>query len=142
MTRMLLLTAAALFVPPALLADTKEQALAKLQGNWRVERIEENGVAEPEEEVKRFILVFKGTRINVELRGQTEHTDFQINPDKSPKEIDMTPQYGDDKGKTFRGIYEIDGDTLRICATPLAERPKTFVSEKGTMLMVLKRAKD
>jgi uncharacterized protein (TIGR03067 family) len=142
MTRTLIIAAAIFAITPALRAESKEEALAKLQGKWRVERIEENGVAEPEEEAKRFTLIIKGNKINVELRGQVEHTDFQIDATKSPKEIDMVPQYGDDKGKTFRGIYEIDGDTLRICATPLAERPKKIVSEQGTMILILKRAKD
>jgi uncharacterized protein (TIGR03067 family) len=139
---MLILAAALLAFTVAAKAESKEQALAKLQGKWRVERIEENGVAEPDDEAKRFLLTFKGTRIDVQLRGQTEHTDFTINPEKSPKEIDMIPQYGDDKGKVFRGIYEIDGDSVRICATPLAERPKKFASEQGTLLLILKRAKD
>jgi len=142
MTRTLIIVAVALAITPATQAESKEEGLAKLQGKWRVERIEENGVAEPDEEAKRFVLVFKENRINVELRGQVEHTDFQIDPTKSPKEIDMIPQYGDDKGKKFRGIYEIDGDTLRICATPLAERPKKIVSEQGTLILILKRAKD
>src|SRR5436853_7648235 len=104
MTRTLILAAAVLALTPIVRGESKEQALAKLQGKWRVERIEENGVAEPDDEAKRFVLTFKGTRINVEMRGQTEHTDFTIDPETAPKEIDMIPQYGDDTGKTFRGI--------------------------------------
>jgi uncharacterized protein (TIGR03067 family) len=142
MTRTLIAAASCMVLTATLVAETKEQALTKLQGKWRVERIEENGTAEPAEEAARFTITVKGTRMIVEMAGRTENTEFTIDPDKSPKEIDLTPQYGDDKGKVFRGIYDLEGDTLRICAAPSSARPTKFVSEQGTMLMVLKRKQD
>ena len=57
----------------------------------------------------------------------------------SPKTIDLVPNYGQDKGKTFLGIYEADGERLRICARPKGERPAKFTSEKGVLIMVLKK---
>jgi hypothetical protein len=51
---------------------------------------------------------------------------------------------GDDKGKTFRGIYEFEGDTRKVCLAPAGkERPKEFSSTAGSghVLAVLKRVK-
>jgi hypothetical protein len=47
--------------------------------------------------------------------------------------------------KGVKGIYEIDGDTLRICVAKKGkERPKTFESKEGSghVLTVMKRVKD
>jgi uncharacterized protein (TIGR03067 family) len=58
--------------------------------------------------------------------------------------VDTTPGEGPDKGKTIRGIYELDGDTLRTCVSPPGEeRPSEFAAKADTdfMLFVYKRAK-
>jgi uncharacterized protein (TIGR03067 family) len=65
--------------------------------------------------------------------------DFKIDASTSPKSIDVTSNYGEDKGKTARGIYELEGTTLSICACYKGDRPKKIVSDSGIMLMVLKR---
>ena len=51
---------------------------------------------------------------------------------------------GPGKGKTMLGIYELTGDTYKVCfALPGGERPKEFASKPGskTMLIVMKREK-
>jgi uncharacterized protein (TIGR03067 family) len=60
-----------------------------------------------------------------------------------PKTIDLTPDRGPSKGEVIKGIYELDGNTLRICyASPdtggKAERPKEF-GAKGTVTVVFER---
>ena len=41
---------------------------------------------------------------------------------------------GPDKGKTFKGIYELDGDSSKFCraGTPEQERPTEFKTKAGT----------
>ena len=64
---------------------------------------------------------------------------YVIEPAKSPKTIDITMKEGD-KG-TAHGIYELKGDTLKICvARPNTERPTEF-TEKGTVFITFKRKK-
>ena len=120
-------------------ADSVQTELAKLQGKWSVEAIEENGVKEPDEEAKRFQVTIKGTNFLVNVDGKEESMTIKIDPEKSPKTIDMTPNYGDDKGKIVPGIYELDGNKLRICACPKGDRPKKIASDKGMLILVLKR---
>jgi RNA polymerase sigma factor (sigma-70 family) len=51
---------------------------------------------------------------------------YTIDPSKEPKQIDLT------EPKEVRGIYSIEGDTLKICfGAPGAERPTVFSAKKG-----------
>jgi uncharacterized protein (TIGR03067 family) len=121
--------------------ESAEKEFEKLQGAWSVELMEENGMKESDEENKKFQITIKGTQLFVKFDGKEESMTMKIDPEKSPKTIDLTPNFGEDKGKTFSGIYEFDGDRLRICASPKGERPMKFVSEKGIMVLVLKKKK-
>lgn len=124
------------------LSDELQREYERFQGRWRVVRLEENGQAEPDEEIRRFTLLIRGRTIVVEMDGQRQTTEFTLDPTKQPKHISLTPHYGEDKGKTFQGIYEIQRDTVRICATLLPERPKAFESRQGLLFMVLERRGD
>ena len=59
------------------------------------------------------------------------HTEWQIklDPEKSPKEIDVGG---------FKGIYEFDGDDIRIADTS-GERPTSFDPKPGVSFHVLRR---
>lgn len=111
-----------------------------LQGEWTVveaKMIQQNN-AKDEEQIKGKTFVFKGDKLTA--RGESDYT---IDPSKNPKEIEVVPAEGpeSEKGKTFRGIYELKGDELKITfAGPDQPRPKTF-DDIGSMAMVLQRVK-
>ena len=68
----------------------------------------------------------------------------KLGADKNPRALDITYSEGDLKGKTSLGIYELVGDTLRICrAAPGKARPTEFASKPGSglTLMTYQRAK-
>jgi uncharacterized protein (TIGR03067 family) len=66
----------------------------------------------------------------------------RIDPAKRPKAIDLTPTEGEHKGQTARGIYEVEGDTLKICfAEPDKPRPTEFTGKTEATLAVFKRGK-
>jgi len=55
---------------------------------------------------------------------------FTLNPSASPKTLDATGTSGKYAGKTYLGIYKLDGDTLEWCvAPPGKERPKEFFTQ-------------
>jgi uncharacterized protein (TIGR03067 family) len=57
----------------------------------------------------------------------------KLNPTKTPKTIDYEFTDGHDKNKTYLGIYEIEGDTLKDCfAPPGDERAKEFAAKVGS----------
>jgi uncharacterized protein (TIGR03067 family) len=139
--KQLLVLSAVLVLTPSLRSDEVDKELARLQGRYSVEKLEENGKAESPDEIKKFSVAIEGTKFIITMDGKSENMSIQIDPDRAPKWINLTPNFGDDKGKTFRGIYELDSTTLRICSRPKekGDRPTKFVSEPGTMILVLKR---
>jgi uncharacterized protein (TIGR03067 family) len=71
---------------------------------------------------------------------------FKLNPRENPKHIDLIPLInGEMKGeKTITGVYEIEGDDLKICLpqSDHPDRPKVLSSELDTdIFYVLKRKK-
>ena len=128
-------------------AFTKE--LKALAGTWRPISAENNGYKAPEE-------VLKGTRWTrdadgnwVMRRGDEAVIGWvvkKIDATKTPKAIDIEVTVGPHKGVIYRGIYDLDGDTLRICfALPdRTQRPTEFSARKGSIcaLSEFKREKN
>jgi uncharacterized protein (TIGR03067 family) len=118
--------------------------LKRLQGTWSVVSAVEGGKPAPEEKIKDVQVVFDGNKITVKMGEKSMEGTFKIDPSKKPKEIDSTTGSGPDKGKTWQGIYELDGDTHKVCfAPPGKDRPKEFSSKVGSghILQVWKREK-
>ncbi len=99
-------------------ADAAE--LKKLQGKWRLIKMEnERGVA-PNKEIESLKLEIAGNEFSFlhEERGAIEKETMTIVLDssKSPKEITLTAVNGPKAvvGKIAEGIYELKGDTFRI----------------------------
>jgi uncharacterized protein (TIGR03067 family) len=56
---------------------------------------------------------------------------FKLDATQSPKTIDSV--LAGQEGKPIPGIYEFDGDKLRICAAPPGKpRPKDFEARLGS----------
>ncbi len=123
------------------------QGATNLEGTWSLVRMEEDGKAHKvdRKDADYFDVVFAGRTITVRLNDANEVGTFTVDATKKPKTIDVVPSMGKDKGKTLLGIYEVDGDSLKLCVADDAsvkERPKEFAS-KGTSVRVfhLKRVK-
>jgi len=92
---------------------------------------------------------FKSGRF-VEVSGTKEagRGKFILNPSKQPKEIDLiydpnprlppNPPGMEDRRTVFKGIYEWNGDELRVCLS-LHERPKRFAAEGEDFIIELRR---
>jgi uncharacterized protein (TIGR03067 family) len=111
--------------------------VARLQGEWRVVGWEEEGFAADPATWKNKKFVIRGSDIEGELRLATK-TQFELNLAKEPKEMDLTALDGWLKGRTEPGIYETDGQRLRICFGSKT-RPTEFATTpvSGLLLMTL-----
>ena len=111
-----------------------ERELKKFQGTWTFESSQAGGQELPTGELKGLILTFEGLKHTVKKGDDVIQVGTQkLDPSKSPKTIDVTIAEGPNKGTVMLGIYEIDGDTLKVCFDPQGKkRPTEFKSAPGS----------
>jgi uncharacterized protein (TIGR03067 family) len=130
--RWLVLTAAALgtYGLPAQDGAAKKD-LAALQGTWTLVAMEVDGKAVEADKLKSATLTIKDSKYSLLASKQLHEVEITLNASKKPKEIDMKFLDGPNKDRVGRGIYEIDGKTLKICRglDPQQDRPKDFKTE-------------
>jgi uncharacterized protein (TIGR03067 family) len=136
--------ALALFVGGAGGGEAKKKS--KLQGTWKFTSAIADGDKKPEIDDMTLTLAAKTftvkTGVEVFMKGT-----YKADAKKKPHEIDFTFAEGPDeiKDKTGKAIYEIKGDTLRICIRRPGddERPTEFTSTDGSRrhLITFKREK-
>ncbi|MCX7667101.1 MAG: TIGR03067 domain-containing protein, partial [Gemmataceae bacterium] len=94
--------------------------LARWQGTWRCVAEHSSGKRLTEDELKQrgTIMRIEGNRREVErtLDGRFSRYagNFQVNPAKSPKEFDYDDEQGKGPRNFHRGIYEFEGERLRL----------------------------
>lgn len=124
--------------------DDAKTDLDQFQGTWVSVEYVVDGKPWGEKERRTLKLTVKGNRSTFTVGDTSRHGDYQLNPGKSPKELDILLTDGPDRGKVKPAIYEFEGDRLRIClsATGAKERPKEFASKprQGVTLEVWKRS--
>jgi uncharacterized protein (TIGR03067 family) len=107
-----------------------------LQGTW-VEESRGAGDGKKVAENDRWKLVFEGDKATWVDRGKDREGTFALDPDRKPKEIDLTLG-----SLVLNGIYELKGDTLKTLwrENDRGGLPKTFDPKEG-LLIVLKKKK-
>jgi uncharacterized protein (TIGR03067 family) len=121
--------------------DSVHSEQEKLAGDWRLVSVEANGEKLPDQQVNEFSLTFKGDKFTSYRGGEKRTGSYTIDPTKKPKTMEIVPADGPDKGKTWSLIYDLEGNTLRICGREVGkERPTGFNTkdQKGIILMVLR----
>lgn len=120
------------------------QELKRFEATWQFVEIEVGGKKVPPKAFEKDTLVLKGKRFASFVAGKLVHGDFKIDPLAKPKTIDIIFTEGPGKGHSQKGIYELEGDTQKICiAMPDQPRPTEFVTtaENQHIIEVLKRQK-
>jgi uncharacterized protein (TIGR03067 family) len=109
-----------------------------VQGTWLPSAAELGGKPFPDEVRKTIKLVIKDGRYTVTVGKQADRGTVKLNPAAKPKALDITGTDGPNKGKTILAIYELDGDTLRICYDLGGKnRPREFKTREGTQLFLV-----
>jgi len=106
----------------------------RLQGTWVLTAGVRDG--KPADGLKGHLLVIEGERFTIRLKGKVLYGGtVRVYPDRRPPAIDFMHTEGDFKGKTWLGIYRLDGDRLRVCDNAYAPdggRPTEFTSPPGS----------
>ena len=122
-----------------------DKEVKKFQGTWTIESSVTGGMAIRADLLKGLIGIYEGDKHTVKMGDKVIQVGTQkIDPSKSPKTIDVTMTEGPNKGAVMLGIYEIDGDTLKVCFDPQGKkRPTEFKSAPGSenFINVHKRVK-
>jgi uncharacterized protein (TIGR03067 family) len=117
------------FAQPAL------EAQKKLQGTWTATKAERDGKAA--DDVVGHRLSFNSNRFQIRSKdGKSLYAGtVRVDPSARPAAIDFEHTEGGLKGKAWKGIYALDGDTLKICdnAPKLDKgRPAAFEAKSGS----------
>jgi uncharacterized protein (TIGR03067 family) len=118
--------------------------LKLFEATWKFVTIDAEGRPVPPELFKDDRLILKGKRFTSTVHGNTTEGVFKIDPTASPKSIDITFTDGPGKDNSQKGIYELDGDTQKICwSAPGKPRPTEFEAKarSGRILQVLEKVK-
>jgi uncharacterized protein (TIGR03067 family) len=111
--------------------DPARKELDRLQGEWKLVSATRDGKDMPEERVRGYRNTVKGDRFTVSHDGKDVETGkMQLNPAKKIKEVNLVLAEGK---QMALGIYELSGDTYKLCyAPPGKERPTEFSGKAGT----------
>jgi uncharacterized protein (TIGR03067 family) len=141
----------AVLVTAAAAARAQDEAagkdLKRMEGTWAVVVHEADGKKTTEEENKKadIKLEVKDGKYAVYFGEKKIATGtIKLDAGKKPRQIDAVAEDGPLKGKAMPGIYELNGDTMRVCfAQPGGERPTEFRTKEGTgqVLLGYKRLK-
>jgi len=117
-----------------------------LQGIWIATKAERDGKAASD--VVRHRLAFAGDGFQIQsMDAKSLYAGtVRVDPSTKPAAIDFEHTEGSLKGKAWKGIYAMEGDTLIICdnAENLDKpRPAAFQAKSGSgyVLITFKRAK-
>ena len=116
--------------------------LAALQGTWDIVALTVDGQAMPPGAFDGSSITVKGSTFTTASMGAEYGGTISVDAGKSPKQLDLKFKSGPEKGNTSLAIFELDGDTFKLCLTITGKtRPAAFAAKRGSghAFEVLKR---
>jgi uncharacterized protein (TIGR03067 family) len=121
----------------AFAADPPDDAKA-VQGSWTPAKAELAGRPMSDDVLKTISLKLENGKYEVFVGVLPDKGTYRVDSTTRPKSMTVTGIEGPNNGKTFPAIYELKGDTLRICYDLSgAKRPTEFKSIAGTQLYLV-----
>jgi len=117
--------------------------LEGLQGTWKLVSATQDGKVLSDDKVKKTTIVFKHDAFHFPESAEyatSRSGTIKIDATKQPKHMDAISS----KGEVMLGIYQLNGDSYRVCFAPAAKpRHRKFVSNPGSgyILQVWERKK-
>lgn len=105
----------------------------RLNGAWEVQTREtEGGITDGE---TTTWTISEGKLISTRGGGMNTWT-LTLDVDSDPAHYDLSFA-----NTRYTGIIEVDGDSLRVCHTIVGYRPKSFSTEQGAEIVILRRVR-
>ena len=116
-------------------ADTDAKTI---QGHWKPVAGELSGHPMAETVLQTISMKLEKGKYEVIADGRPDKGTYTLDASTKPKGMTVTGTEGPNLGKVFPCIYELKGDTLRICYDLSgAKRPAEFKSLTGTKLYMV-----
>jgi uncharacterized protein (TIGR03067 family) len=114
--------------------EAAREDLKKMQGSWERVVMEFEGNEAPAEELKGWIANYEEDQLTLKLDNNMYRRGIvTLEPTRKPKAMNTWDQDGPFADQTVPGIYELDGDTTKVCfAEPGEKRPTEFTTKRGT----------
>jgi len=120
-----------------------DQDKSKLIGTWNVTTEEKDGRQQSADAINgKTVRITKDTITCYSKDGKAEMTArYELDTSAKPWRVEVNFTEGENKGKTAKGILQLNGDTLRCChAKPGEPAPTEFTTKENQSSMTLKRA--
>jgi uncharacterized protein (TIGR03067 family) len=144
----LCVVAVALFVASSTLLgggeETGKDVLKKIQGTWKFISQEMDGKKAPADEVAKMKITFVDDKWTVRHDGKVVQAGtHKFDPSKKPGQVNAVVTEGEGKGSKMLGIYELKGDSMKVCFDVKGkDRPTTFTAAKeGQFAATVQREK-
>ncbi len=124
-------------------ADARRAKADDLNGTWKPLEAELGGVKLPEAVIANWRLELANGKYTLKGAESPDSGTYSVDASKKPATMDIAGTEGPNKGKTFPCIYELKGDTLRVCYDLSGKkRPTEFKTAKDTKLYLVTYQKD
>ncbi len=122
-------------------------AVEQLRGVWRPESVTESGRRLTGADLEAYAgmtLTIRGGKSTLKAADGVvlSACELKVDAGRDPKTFDAKEVEGLGVGRIYKGIWKIEGDTLKWCFST-KDRPKGFESQEGAdfFLLVLRRQK-
>lgn len=114
--------------------DAAKKDVARLEGKWALISGQRDGTNVPGFMARTAQCIAVGNESTLIMSGRVYlKARYTLDPSQSIKAIDYDVIEGDLRGQKQQGIYEFNGNTVRICmAAPGRERPTDFSAPAGS----------
>lgn len=125
-------------------ATTRADDLKAMEGTWKVSSAEAGGQPVETPQLKDLVVKITGDHYTAEVKEGVEAGTVKLDETKKIKTMDATKTEGFEAGKVIKAIYELKGDTMRVCyAMDGGERPTELATKDGVpwLLVTYQREK-
>jgi len=138
MNRRLLPIALLVLFALAWIPTVRADDLKAMEGTWKVASAEAGGQPVDSDDLKALVVTIMGDHFTVQTKESMEGGTLKLDETQKPRTMDATMTEGFEAGKVTRAIYELVGDTLRVCyALDGGERPSELATKDGSPWLLI-----